>query len=154
MASSNFREKGDKICVSHPKEECSFMCEDCDIPICKSCISTLHHGHRIKSIEIVAQDKFNFIQDFDNRIKSETIPKINDGVQAADDVVHDMKKLIDKGKQHLCRGVGCEVEKRSSLVVRAFPPYLGGLLCDMAVRQHYKGNVIPSVTSRHRPDVI
>ena len=73
------------------------MCEDCDIPICKSCISTLHQRHLIKAIEIVAQDKFNFIQDFDNRIKSETIPKINDGLQTADDVVRDMNKLIDQG---------------------------------------------------------
>ena len=100
MASSIFREKGDKMCVHHPKEECSFMCEDCDTPICENCISTLHHGHRIKSLRIVAQDKFNFIQDFDDRINSETIPKINDGVQTADDVVQELKKLIDQGKQH------------------------------------------------------
>ena len=99
MASSNVREKGNKLCVPfHPKEECTFLCEDCDIPVCDVCISTDHKRHSVISLKIAVEGKYNFIQDFDNNVRSEKIPRIKTEVKSAECSVQEMKRKIDKGK--------------------------------------------------------
>ena len=85
MASHHRRKKGDKFCPKHPKKELTFSCDDCaDTPVCSLCITTDHKGHKFTDLDSLAQAKYNFIQDFNNEIKTQIIPKIENNLQHAD----------------------------------------------------------------------
>lgn len=90
------REKGCKLCIHHIKQEITFLCEDCDETICDMCVSSCHQRHLITPIALVAQSKFNFIQDFNNQVKSDIIPKINDEMKTAQDAVLNMERTATR----------------------------------------------------------
>ncbi|XP_076095696.1 uncharacterized protein LOC143066770 [Mytilus galloprovincialis] len=41
------------FCSSHCEEKCYLYCQNCEIPICLSCILYIHSGHRATKIEVV-----------------------------------------------------------------------------------------------------
>ena len=95
MATANMRKIGEQFCEKHPNQELNFLCEDCDSPVCDICISTLHQNHTLTSVNIVAQAKFNYIQDFNNKCKGERIPKTKQNIQDARNFTEEMEKKID-----------------------------------------------------------
>ena len=80
------RGKGDKFCPKHPNKELIFSCDDCasDL-VCSLCISTEHKGHKFTDLDLLAQEKYKFIQDFKDEVQNEySIPKIDSIIQGAE----------------------------------------------------------------------
>ena len=105
MASS-VRTKGCKFCPKHPTKELILICTQCNNePVCLTCISTLHIGHNsIVDLDIIAQEKYNLIQDISDTIEKENIPTIRNNLQIAEEKVkiveHEILSDIEHVEEH------------------------------------------------------
>ena len=91
----NFRNKGVKLCIDHPKEELLLVCKDCDETlVCINCISTKHCGHKVVAIQLLVQEKFNFLQDLNTETKETKIPRLSKIVKDAEITVKELQQGI------------------------------------------------------------
>ena len=94
MASS-VRTKGCKFCPKHPTKELLLVCKQCNNePVCLTCLSTSHIGHNVVDLDIVAQEKYNYIQEINNKIEKENIPTIRTNLQIAEEKVRKVEQDI------------------------------------------------------------
>ena len=120
MASNNHRKKGVKFCPNHPKKELIFACDDCaDTPVCSLCISTEYKGHTVTDLDLLAPTKYNFIQDLNNEIHTDTIPSIENNIRGAEGSVSEFEESISA---HIDRVERQRQSLREALVV--FPTKL------------------------------
>ena len=91
----NLNLKGNKFCLNHMKEKIKFLCEDCKQKICITCASTLHKGHNLIGIKLLAQQKLNKMQDLNNDIQKNKIPRVKNTLQAAEQSVEKMYHEIN-----------------------------------------------------------
>ena len=89
-------QKGNKFCMDHLKDEITFMCTTCGIPLCNECIaSNLHKGHEFESIKKHAQGKYTKLQDFKTKAQSKIVPDINQKVKSADRDFDEVEEIIE-----------------------------------------------------------
>ena len=80
----NYRIKGYRYCLDHPKDEVQFVCKDCQEKlVCSSCISTTHFGHKVIAINLIVQEKFNNLQDLSTEARDVKIPRIKSRIKEA-----------------------------------------------------------------------
>ena len=103
----NFRLKGKKFCINHPKEELQLVCRNCnETLVCLYCVSSEHSGHTFIAIRLLVQEKFNYLQNLETETKDTKIPKLLKRVEDAETTVkelqqgiqHSIKKAEDHGK--------------------------------------------------------
>ena len=91
----NLHIKGNKFCLNHLKQKVKFYCEDCKQKICNTCVCTTHKGHNLTEIKLLAQQKYNKLQDLNNDIQKNKIPRVRNTLQAADKNVKKIKEGIN-----------------------------------------------------------
>lgn len=66
-------------CQSHPKKRCELHCNNCDIPVCNTCLlSNSHKGHTLlESLEVIRSKKEVIKKDFE-AIQNFNCPKYED----------------------------------------------------------------------------
>ncbi|XP_056000080.1 uncharacterized protein LOC125667451 [Ostrea edulis] len=80
-------------CTSHSHQRCEGHCQQCDVPVCITCLLGPHQGHDVKAItDIIARRKED-IEKETEEIESSIIPK-NKSCDA------DVEKKISKSKAH------------------------------------------------------
>nr|XP_022309168.1 tripartite motif-containing protein 3-like [Crassostrea virginica] len=92
-------------CPTHPTKQCELQCEQCDIPICSSCISSGKHiGHKQMDIfEYFESKKESLRRDLDELEKS-ILPKYQESAaiiktQKTDQLNHSQKLTAELNKQ-------------------------------------------------------
>ncbi|XP_061185148.1 uncharacterized protein LOC133193196 [Saccostrea echinata] len=106
-------------CTFHDKKRCEMYCNQCDVPVCISCIISDHHlGHKIESIlRILNEKKENIIKE-GNELNETIYPTYHD---IENDVENMMKQLekeygdlataITKHGDDWCKGIVDVVKK-------------------------------------------
>ncbi|XP_061185150.1 E3 ubiquitin-protein ligase TRIM45-like [Saccostrea echinata] len=106
-------------CTFHDKKRCEMYCNQCDVPVCISCIISDHHlGHKIESIlRILNEKKENIIKE-GNELNETIYPTYHD---IENDVENMMKQLekeygdiataITKHGDDWCNGIVDVVKK-------------------------------------------
>ncbi|XP_048740908.2 tripartite motif-containing protein 45-like isoform X1 [Ostrea edulis] len=80
-------------CTCHSHQRCEGHCQQCDVPVCFTCVLGQHQGHDVKAIaDIIAGKKENIKRETEE-IESSIIPK-NKSYDA------DVEKKISKSKAH------------------------------------------------------
>ena len=91
----NLNFKGNKFCLNHLTEKVKFVCEDCKQKICNTCVSTTHKGHNLIGIKLLAQQKYEKLQDLNTDIQKNKIPRVRSKLQAAEQSVNKIKQGIN-----------------------------------------------------------
>ena len=94
MASSE-RVKGYKFCLDHLKEELTFMCITCGVPLCNECITSKQHkGHDFESIKKHVQGKYTELQNFKTKANTQIIPDIKQKAKSAEEDYDEVEGII------------------------------------------------------------
>ena len=70
------------------------MCKDCKQKACNTCVSSTHKGHDLIGIKLIVQEKYNKLQDLNNDIQKNKIPRVRNTLQAAQQKVGKVKQGI------------------------------------------------------------
>ena len=91
----NFRNKGHTLCIDHPKEELVLVCKDCnETLVCVHCVSTTHLGHQLTAVNLLVQDHFNYLQDWNVDTEETKIPRLSRRVEEAEVTVKEFQQGI------------------------------------------------------------
>nr|XP_034304830.1 uncharacterized protein LOC117682084 isoform X1 [Crassostrea gigas] len=85
-------------CQKHPSKICEHYCEQCDIPICATCLSSEeHHGHQIIEITKTMDNKKEFIQKNLQELEKNIYLKY----QEIASIITDQKAALNENSQKL-----------------------------------------------------
>ena len=113
------RGKGCVYCVDHLKEEITFFCTTCGIPLCNDCVASKQHkSHDLESIKNYAKMKYTVLQDFKTEARNQRIPDIKEKANVADkdynefeqEIQSRIKNIEDHG-EHLKELIGVQVSR-------------------------------------------
>ena len=90
----NLNFKGNKFCVNHLEEEVKFLCDDCKQKVCDICVRSTHKEHKLTLITLLVQEKYSKLQDLNNEIQENEIPRVRNTLQAAEQSVKKIKQGI------------------------------------------------------------
>ena len=86
---------GHESCLDHLKEELTFFCQTCKIPVCSKCVvAEQHKGHNFDSLQTHAQAKYNELQDFKREVTNHMIPEIQEKGRSADQEFEEVVTII------------------------------------------------------------
>ena len=91
------REKGEIFCLEHLKKKLVFLCKQCNILICNTCIVKEHSGHSVEEVAEVVEKKFGKLDDFITKIEEKTIPKVETIVKQVEAQTSARKKELEAG---------------------------------------------------------
>ncbi|XP_062590243.1 uncharacterized protein LOC134251835 [Saccostrea cucullata] len=80
-------------CTSHNKERCEIYCQECDKPICITCItSNQHSGHEfMKILKVLNEKKEKIIKEL-NELKDPILPKYQNIASDLEDMIKELEK--------------------------------------------------------------
>ena len=91
------REKGAIFCTIHPKKKLVFLCKQCNILICNTCITKEHSSHPVEEVEVVAEKKFRKLDEFITKAEQSTLPKAKKTVEQVEAQISTRKKVLEDG---------------------------------------------------------
>ncbi|XP_071141957.1 E3 ubiquitin-protein ligase TRIM71-like [Mytilus edulis] len=110
--------EGKSRCSQH-KEESNLMCNTCNVPVCTSCVTGNHNGHKFsKLVDVIAQlrgDNEKQIRDKTNEA-NQNITKIEVSLKSFDNDVESVIKAITDQSNNIKRMVDKSVSKMIALV--------------------------------------
>ncbi|XP_071141956.1 E3 ubiquitin-protein ligase TRIM71-like [Mytilus edulis] len=110
--------EGKSRCSQH-KEEITLMCNTCNVPVCTSCVTGNHNGHKFsKLVDVIAQlrgENEQQIRDKTNEA-NQNITKIEVSLKSFDNDVESVIKAITDQSNNIKRMVDKSVSKMIALV--------------------------------------
>uniref|UniRef100_A0A8W8LLN1 B box-type domain-containing protein n=1 Tax=Magallana gigas TaxID=29159 RepID=A0A8W8LLN1_MAGGI len=105
-------------CQRHPSKICEHYCEQCDIPICATCLSSEeHNGHQIIEITKTMDNKKEIIQKFLQELEIIIYLKY----QEIASIITDQKSTLNENSQKLTTEIdkhGEEVHREIDTIIR------------------------------------
>ncbi|XP_021367316.1 uncharacterized protein LOC110459408 [Mizuhopecten yessoensis] len=107
-----FRIKGQTKCTYHKRRQLDLYCEECQVPVCIKCVSTVHKSHPLcdlsETTPQIKQDVQNFIDKTENVDLSQidqyitfTEQHLKDNARNFDKLAHQLKTQTNKLKENL-----------------------------------------------------
>lgn len=101
------RVKGETSCAVHHGSQLVFVCQTCSLPACVKCVSTVHRGHIIDDLEVVAARKREAMRiNISIDIERELSKLDNEIISEKESIEDDLdnfetldKKIIDNGEE-------------------------------------------------------
>ncbi|XP_062571223.1 uncharacterized protein LOC134233256 [Saccostrea cucullata] len=92
-------------CPSHVKERCEMYCDECDFPVCTTCLASDHHlGHKLlKVLQVLEDNKAKIIKEH-NELKETIYPTFQDiacDLQTLQKHLDDIKKTMSDIKDEI-----------------------------------------------------
>ncbi|XP_061176047.1 E3 ubiquitin-protein ligase arc-1-like [Saccostrea echinata] len=80
-------------CNIHPQDRCENYCEDCDIPVCSSCIaSDLHERHKFPRIKQIFSKRKEFVKNDIKELEDVIYPSYKDIVQQLESDISNLEE--------------------------------------------------------------
>ncbi|XP_021367305.1 tripartite motif-containing protein 2-like [Mizuhopecten yessoensis] len=96
-----FRIKGQFTCTHHKGGQLDLYCEECQIPVCIKCVSTVHKSHPLCDLsEIIHQTKQD-VQSFIDKTEKVDLVQIDQYITSTDKHLKDNTSNFDKLSHHL-----------------------------------------------------
>ena len=70
------------------------MCVDWKQKLCNICIRPTHKGHQLTPIKLLVQEKYSKLQDLNNDVQKNKIPRVRNTLQATEQSVKKIKQGI------------------------------------------------------------
>ncbi|XP_052678551.1 uncharacterized protein LOC128159473 [Crassostrea angulata] len=105
-------------CQKHPSKICEHYCEQCDIPICATCLSSEeHNGHQIIEITKTMDNKKEIIQKNLHELEKSIYPKY----QEIASIITDQKSALNENSQKLTTEIdkhGKDLHREINTIIR------------------------------------
>ncbi|XP_061184357.1 uncharacterized protein LOC133192357 [Saccostrea echinata] len=84
------------LCAFHDKEHCEMYCDDCNIPVCITCITSYQHsGHKfLKLLQVLDERKKQIVKE-QNELNKVIYPKYHEIASNVEYMIKEVKKKYD-----------------------------------------------------------
>ncbi|XP_021363934.1 uncharacterized protein LOC110457148 [Mizuhopecten yessoensis] len=84
-----FRNKGQTTCIHHKGTQLDHYCEECEVPVCINCVSTIHKRHSLCSLKEITPQKKKEIQKFIDKSEKFDLVQIDKYIASTDKHLKD-----------------------------------------------------------------
>ncbi|XP_021378292.1 uncharacterized protein LOC110466226 [Mizuhopecten yessoensis] len=91
-----FRTKGQTTCTHHRRRQLDHYCEECQVPVCIKCVSTVHKSHPLCDLSEITPQTKQDIQSFIDKTEKVDLVQIDQYITSTDEQLKDNASIFDK----------------------------------------------------------
>ncbi|XP_021367315.1 uncharacterized protein LOC110459407 [Mizuhopecten yessoensis] len=96
-----FRIKGQITCTHHKGRQLDLYCEECQVPVCIKCVSTVHKSHPLCDLSENTHQTKQDIQSFIDKTEKVDLVQIDQYITSTDKQLKDNSTIFDKLSKQL-----------------------------------------------------